>query len=95
MENDAHAVVVVLAFLLVAQNLLFPNVNATAMAPVGHVAGMASALLMFVTGLGGALLGSVVAGAYDGTARPFLVGMFAMSAGAAALIMLTGRLDRR
>jgi DHA1 family bicyclomycin/chloramphenicol resistance-like MFS transporter len=69
----------------VAQGLV-PNCNTAAMLPVPHVAGTASALMASITTAGGAVLGGVVTGAYDGTTRPFGVGMVVCFVGAAAMI---------
>ena len=54
---------------------LVPNCNTAAMAPVPHVAGTASAITGTVTTAGGALLGGFLTGQFDGTLRPFAVGM--------------------
>ena len=69
----------------VAQGLI-PNANTAAMIPVPHVAGTASAMMATVTTAGGALIGGVVTSAYDGTIRPFAIGLFVCFVVAAALI---------
>ena len=62
--------------------------NTAAMTPLAHVAGMAAAVLgTLSTGLG-ALLGSLVDGAFDGTVRPYGIATFVFAAVASATILL-------
>ena len=60
-----------LALVLVGNNVLFPNLNAAAMIPVGHVAGTAAAVYATVTTAAGAIVGSWLDNAFDGTVNPF------------------------
>ena len=60
-----------LALVLVGHNVLFPNLNAAAMNPVGHVAGTAAAVYATVTTAAGAIVGSWLDNAFDGTVNPF------------------------
>jgi len=83
----AVALAVVVA---VAQGLV-PNCNTAAMMPVPHVAGTASAVIATITTAGGALLGGLVTGAFDGTTRPIAIGIFVFIASAAAMILLGTR----
>ncbi|HRE02691.1 MAG TPA: MFS transporter, partial [Ilumatobacteraceae bacterium] len=53
-----------------------PNCNTAAMLPVPHVAGMAAAVIGAIATAGGAVLSSVVDGAFDGSVAPF--GTFAL-----------------
>jgi DHA1 family bicyclomycin/chloramphenicol resistance-like MFS transporter len=76
-----------LAAVLPAITVLIPNCNASAMAPTPHVAGMAAALLGTIATGGGAVLGSVVDNAFDGTVRPFGIGVLVYAAAASALIL--------
>jgi MFS transporter, DHA1 family, multidrug resistance protein len=78
---------VALGIMLPLAQGLVPNANTAAMAPVPHVAGTASAIIATITTAGGALLGGFVSGAFDGTVRPFAVGVFAFIAISAALIL--------
>lgn len=78
----------------VAQGLL-PNCNSAAMAPLPHVAGTASTIIATVTTAGGALLGGLVSNAFDGTVRPFGVGIAVYVSSAAALILLGATGGRR
>jgi len=58
--------------------LLFGNFSARAMEPVGHIAGVASAVIGSVSGLLALALGTLFGRAYDGTVLP-LVGGFTAS----------------
>jgi DHA1 family bicyclomycin/chloramphenicol resistance-like MFS transporter len=76
--------------------LISSNFNALAMEPVGHIAGSASALYGAVTATGGAILGALIARAFDGTVAPFLIGLtLAGAATIAALLWTEGRLTLR
>jgi DHA1 family bicyclomycin/chloramphenicol resistance-like MFS transporter len=66
---------------------LVPNANTAAMMPMAHVAGTASAIIATITTAGGALLGGLVGGAFDGTVRPFAVGVLVFISISAALIL--------
>ena len=76
------------ASMLPSVTALVPNTNTAAMAPLGAVAGMAAAIIGTVSTIGGALLGSVVDSAYDGTVVPFTVAafVFSLAAGGAVLV---------
>jgi DHA1 family bicyclomycin/chloramphenicol resistance-like MFS transporter len=64
------------------------------MTPVPHVAGMAAALLGTISTAGGALLGSCIDNAFDGTVRPFAVGAFVLAlAGAFSIFVIAGRTE--
>lgn len=77
----------ILLFLCVASTgLLFPNLAALAMAPVGRVAGSASALMGTLQfGLGGAS-GAMVGLLHDGTARP-MVGLLTVYSVAGVVLL--------
>jgi len=66
---------IVVALLVPMAQGLVPNCNTAAMMPVPHVAGTASAIIGTVSTAGGALLGGMVNGAFDGTVRPFALGI--------------------
>jgi DHA1 family bicyclomycin/chloramphenicol resistance-like MFS transporter len=71
--------------------LISSNFNALAMEPVGRVAGSASALYGAVTASGGALLGGLIARAFDGTPAPFAIGLALSGAAIIATVALTER----
>lgn len=79
------------ALMLPSVTALVPNTNTAAMAPLGHVAGMAAAIIGTISTIGGALLGSVIDGAYDGSVRPFTIGALVFAAGACAAVWSAGR----
>ena len=64
--------------------LIASNFNALAMEPMGRVAGSASAVFGAVTASGGAIIGTFIGRAFDGTPTPFALGLAA--AGVATLI---------
>jgi len=71
--------------------LITSNYNALAMEPVGHIAGSGSALFGAVTATGGALLGGLIARAFDGTVSPFAHGLALAGAAALAAVLWTER----
>lgn len=64
------------------------NFGAMAMEPVGHVAGTASSVQGFITGLGAVMVGSAIGQAYDGTTYPLAIGYLCIGVGA-LLVVLT------
>jgi len=83
---------VLLAGLLPGISMLMPNANTAAMTPLPHVAGMAAAVLGTVSTAGGALLGSVIDSAFDGSVRPFAYGAVVLTGlAAAAIFVVAGR----
>ncbi len=57
--------------------LLFGNFSARAMEPVGHIAGVASAVIGSVSGSLALVLGTLFGRAYDGTVLPLIAGFTA------------------
>jgi len=60
------------------------NLNALALEPLGHIAGMASSVMGAISTVGGALAGAVIGQMFDGTPVPLFIGM--------SLMMLIGGL---
>lgn len=92
------AFLLALALLLPGVMVLIPAANTAAMTPLGHVAGMGAALLGFVSTAGGAVLGSFIDRAFDGTVRPFATRAFLyVIVGVVAVLGLAGarRTSRR
>jgi DHA1 family bicyclomycin/chloramphenicol resistance-like MFS transporter len=85
------AFIVLLAALLPGMSVLLPNSNSAAMAPLPHVAGMAAAVIGTISTAGGALLGSLVDAAFDGTVRPFAYGVVAFAVVAVGTILVLTR----
>ena len=86
-----------LAVMLACHALLIPNFTTIAMAPMGTVAGTASALLGAVQVAGGALAGAALDRAFDGTVRPLSLGFlgYGLVAAGAVLWAERGRLFAR
>lgn len=86
-----------LGLMLVMHALLLPNVNTVAMDPMEEVAGTAAAVIGTISTALGALFGSILDAAFDGTATPISLGFVGF--GIAALLFVTwaeqGRLLRR
>jgi DHA1 family bicyclomycin/chloramphenicol resistance-like MFS transporter len=72
------------------------NFNALAMEPMGHIAGTAASLVGFTQTFLGAVLGSLVGQAYDGTAVPLTAGFALLGLATLAIVAVTerGRLMR-
>lgn len=83
--------VALLGLPLASHGLLIPNANSLAMAPLGHVAGTASALIGAVSILGGALLGAAIDRTFNGTVTPMITGFFVASLIAFVVILVTER----
>ena len=90
------AFVVGLAAMLSAHALLIPNFNTIAMDPMAEVAGTASSVIGAVQVAVGALLGSQLDRAFDGTVRPISYGFLGYGVLALALVLWAehGRLFR-
>ncbi|MEZ5690264.1 MAG: multidrug effflux MFS transporter [Rickettsiales bacterium] len=73
-------------FLLFSIGILFGNLNAIAMEPMGHIAGMASAIIGCISTIIGILFGTVIGQMYDGSLTPIIAGFFVM--GNIALIIM-------
>ena len=76
---------------LVMHATMIPNVNAVALEPLGHMAGMASAVVGTMSLGGGALLGTLIDRNLAGTITPLVVGMVLYGFIAAGWIAWAGR----
>jgi len=76
---------VVLGVLLACHAMIIPNMNARAMEPMGHIAGLASAINGAVLIGGGALIGAVIDRAFDATVLPLALSLLATGAVATLL----------
>jgi DHA1 family bicyclomycin/chloramphenicol resistance-like MFS transporter len=79
------AFVVFMLICFFCNGLLFGNFSARAMEPMGHVAGVASAVIGSVSGAIALLMGTLFGRAYDGTVLPLVAG-FTSSALLALLV---------
>jgi DHA1 family bicyclomycin/chloramphenicol resistance-like MFS transporter len=66
--------------LFFAFGLMFGNLNAIAMEPMGDVAGMASAIIGATSSVISLLLGTLIGQLYDGTLRPIALGFLLLGA---------------
>ena len=73
--------------------VLFGNLNALAMEPLGHIAGIGAAVVGFTSTLIGVAAGALVGRAYDGGITPLVTG-FAVLNGLALLAMYWGERPR-
>src|SRR5215210_3717813 len=71
--------------------ILFGNFNALAMEPLGHIAGVAAAVIGSFTTFISLALGSVIGAAYDGTLLPLVTGFAALSTLSLVLVMIVER----
>ncbi len=62
--------------LFFCSGILFGNYNAMAMEPMGHIAGMASAVTAALSTLAAVSIGGVAGSFYDGTMLPLAIGFF-------------------
>ena len=67
------------AILFFAFGLIFGNVNAMAMEPMGHVAGIASAIIGSVSSLISMAIGTAIGQFYNNTLIPVTTGFFVMT----------------
>lgn len=67
------------AFVFFAFGLIFGNINALAMEPMGHIAGMASAIIGSGSSVISMLIGAAIGQMYNGTLVPILIGFTVLS----------------
>lgn len=87
--HDLYLTVALIFAFLCCQGFIFPNASALSMAPFGHNAGSASALMGFLQMSVGALMSALVSLLQNGTALP-MTGIMAFCATAAALLFTFG-----
>ena len=71
--------------------ILFGNLNALAMEPLGHLAGLGSAVVGSVSTLLSVLFGGIVAGAYNDTVLPLVAGFAVLGAASLWIMRWTDR----
>ncbi len=74
-----------------ALGILFGNLNAAAMEPLGHIAGLASAAFGSIMTLISIAIGVLAGQAYDGTVLPLAGTYTGLGVGALALVILARR----
>jgi DHA1 family bicyclomycin/chloramphenicol resistance-like MFS transporter len=67
------------AILFFAFGLIFGNVNAMAMEPMGHVAGIASAIIGSVSSIISMVIGTFIGQMYNNTLIPVTIGFLTMT----------------
>lgn len=77
--------------LFAMMGLSMGNLNALAMEPVGHIAGLAASVITSFATVGSVLLAIPVGQMFDGTALPLMLGVAVFIGAALALIRLYGR----
>jgi DHA1 family bicyclomycin/chloramphenicol resistance-like MFS transporter len=75
--------------------ILFGNFNALAMEPMGHIAGVAAAVVGSLATIISSVLGGMLGQAYDGTVRPMAAGFAVLTALAGLSMYLAERYRHR
>jgi len=75
-------------FVFFSAGLTFGNINALAMEPVGHIAGMAASIVGSLATVAAVFIAAPIGLAYDGTPVPLALGV-ALCSGAGVLLMRT------
>ena len=76
----------ILAFL--ALGMLFGNLNALAMEPLGHIAGIGASVVGSLSTLTAIPLGTLIGQSYDGTILPLITGFFVLGLLASGLMLV-------
>ncbi len=71
--------------------LVFGNLNALALEPLGHIAGMATSVMGGISTMAAAILATPIARAFDGTAGPLAIGALLCAALALVCVRLAAR----
>ena len=71
--------------------LVFGNLNAIALEPMGHIAGMATAIINTVSSILSLVLAWLIGQSYDGTLLPMTIGFMVLS----TLALLLMRLEQK
>ena len=74
--------------------LLFGNLNALALEPLGHIAGMAASVVGGVSTMAAAVIATPIAAAFDGTPRPLVLGALFCAAVALAAMAVARRWEQ-
>ena len=73
------------------EGLSFGNVNAIAMEPMGHIAGIATSIIAFIRGGVGVITAYVIGGHFDGTTLPLFMGLLICPTLGIALVMYSNK----
>nr|WP_245243062.1 multidrug effflux MFS transporter [Pararhodobacter sp. SW119] len=88
---DFPAFVVFMWLQFFSIGLIFGNLNALALEPLGHVAGMATSVMGGVSTMAAAVIATPIARAFDGTAAPLALGALVCAALALTCVRLAAR----
>lgn len=91
MDIELWMFLIYAALLLFCFGLLFGNLNALAMEPMGDLAGIASAIIGSVSSFIAITLGTSIGQMYDGTLVPVLTGFIVLNAASLAFMLFEGR----
>ncbi len=83
------------AFVFFQAGLTIGNLNAIAMEPMGHIAGMAASVIGAVSTVLAALIASPVGMLFDGSVRPLIGTTFVLASIAFILMLRMGRIETR
>ncbi|MGD2171017.1 MAG: multidrug effflux MFS transporter [Gammaproteobacteria bacterium] len=84
-----NSLMLYLLLLFFCFGLLFGNLNSMAMEPLGHIAGLGSAVVGSLATFLSAIFGSLVSSAYDGTVLPLVLGFALLGAGGLLIMYWT------
>ncbi len=82
---------VYLALLFFSVGILFGNFNALAMEPLGHIAGLAAAVIATLTTLFSLVFGIVIGQAYNGTVIPLVIGFAGLGVLSVSVFLAAGK----
>ncbi|GLQ05529.1 multidrug effflux MFS transporter [Sneathiella chinensis] len=85
------SLMIYLLFLFFCLGILFGNVNAMAMEPMGHIAGIASAVVSSISTVQSVIIGTLIAQTYDGTILPLVSGFFGLGLVSLVVFYVTDR----
>jgi len=91
-ETEFPAFIVFMTLQFFCVGLLFGNLNALALEPMGHVAGMAASVVGGISAMAAALIATPVARAFDGTPGPLAIGVILCGVVALACMLYARRL---
>ncbi len=83
------------AYVFFQAGLTIGNLNAIALEPMGHIAGMAASVIGSVSTVLAAAIASPIGLLFDGTVRPLIGAIFALALLAFALMRYMGRIEAR
>jgi DHA1 family bicyclomycin/chloramphenicol resistance-like MFS transporter len=83
------------AFVFFQAGLTIGNLNAIAMEPMGHIAGMAASVIGAVSTVLAAAIASPIGLLFDGTILPLVSAIFVMALIACGLMVYMGRIEAR